>query len=305
MQIIESFLLILPEFVEDALIDSVSLVPFLFAIFVFIEIFENHFSKKISTFLKFSEKIGPVLGTLFAIIPQCGFSIVATLLYVRKFISIGTLISVYIATSDEAIPILIAKPDEFKTVGFLIIIKLVLAIISGYLVDFFIKTPIKKIENKTQEVEEEKEVENETGCCNHHLRENNWKNIIIHPIKHTFIIFLFIFVVCIALNYMFEIFTQEKIETLMLNNSLLQPILAGIFGLIPNCAVSVLITMMYLKGVLSFGSVIAGLSSGAGLGLIVLLKRNKNNKNTLLIIFILLLISILAGLFIEMFNKFI
>ena len=299
----EKILSLMPDFVSDALLDSLKLIPFLFVIFVFIEIFENQYSKKITSFLKFSEKIGPLIGALFAIIPQCGFSIVATLLYVRRFISLGTLLAVYIATSDEAIPILIANPNEIKTVGVLIAIKTVIAVISGYVIDFLIKMPVKKLENKSEEIEEEKEVENETGCCNHHFSQTDWKSFIIHPVKHTCLIFLFIFAVCIGLNYMFEIFTQEKIEAMMLNNSLLQPVFAGIFGLIPNCAVSVLLTMMYLKGVLSFGSVVAGLSSGAGLGLLVLLKRNNDNKNTALVISLLLGISIFAGILIELIKN--
>lgn len=299
---IEQVLNFIPDFVVDALKDSINLVPFLFVIFVFIEIFECKYSKKITTFLKFSEKIGPILGACCAIIPQCGFSIVATLLYVRKFISLGTLLAVYIATSDEAIPILIVKPEEIKTVGLLILIKLVLAIVSGYLIDLLIKSNIKKITNNNEAAEEEKEVETETGCCNHHFSEQNWKALLLHPIKHTCLIFLFILAVCIALNYMFEIFTQEKIEAIMLHHSLLQPVFAAVFGLIPNCAVSVFITMMYLKGVLSFGSVVAGLSSGAGLGLLVLLKRNNDVKNTALIISLLLLISILAGLLLELYH---
>lgn len=289
-----------PEFVEDAFKDSIALVPFLFVIFVFIEIFENYFSKKIVTIMKCSKKVGPIIAAAFAIIPQCGFSIIATLLYVRKFISLGTLISVYIATSDEAIPILIANPSEYKTVGLLIIVKSILAICSGYLIDFFIKPELKSFEFSETKQDEEI-VENEEGCCHHHLKESKFNALLIHPIKHTAIIFLFIFVVCICLNYMFEIFTQEKIEVLMLHKSLLQPVCAAIFGLIPNCAVSVFITMMYLKGVLSFGSVVAGLSSGAGLGLLVLLKRNKDIKNTATIIGLLLSISIVAGIVIELF----
>lgn len=302
MLILDKLLSFMPDFIADAVIDSIKLIPFLFVIFVFIEIFENNYSKKITTFLKFSEKIGPIAGALFAIIPQCGFSIVATLLYVRKFVSLGTLISVYIATSDEAIPILLANPNEIKTVGLLVAVKTVIAIIAGYITDFIFKSHLKKIENQTEEIAETKEVENEQGCCNHHLGGHSWIDILIHPVKHTAIIFLFILIVCIGLNYMFEIFTQEKIEAMMLHHSILQPVFAGIFGLIPNCAVSVLITLMYLKGVLSFGSVIAGLSSGAGLGLLVLLKRNKNHINTALVITLLLTISILAGLMIELFQ---
>ena len=286
---------IIPHFIWHALIDSLKLVPFLFVIFVFIEIFENYYSKKITFLLKYSKKIGPIIGAILATVPQCGFSIIASLLYIKNFLSLGTLISVYIATSDEAIPVLFAQPEQFKTVGVLICLKIFIAVLAGYIVDLIVKKPVAEITPEKQILHKER------GCCNHHFLEHNLSHIFIHPIKHTFLIFLFIFAVCIALNYIFEIFTQDKIESIMMTNSLLQPIFAGIFGLIPNCAVSVLITMMYLKGVLSFGSVIAGLSSGAGLGLIVLLKKNKDMKDTLKIISILLLISIFSGILIDIF----
>lgn len=284
-----------PEFIQDALIDSIKLIPFLFFIFVLIEIFENYFSKKITVLLKYSQKIGPILGALFAIVPQCGFSIVATLLYIKKFISTGTLIAVYIATSDEAIPILLAEPDKISIIVKIIAIKLILAIVTGYIIDFLLKSKIKipVQDNNSDDISHEK------GCCNHNISENKITAILYHPIKHTFFIFLFIFAVCIGLNYFFIKVPEEVIEKIMLQNSILQPIVAGIFGLIPNCAVSVLITLMFLKGVLSLGSTVSGLSSGAGLGLLVLLRKNKNHKNTALIISILLFVSIFAGIILQ------
>jgi hypothetical protein len=288
----------MPDFVIDALNDSIQLIPFLFIIFVIIELFENYYSKKIAQLLKYSEKIGPIVGAVFAILPQCGFSIVASLLYVKNFISVGTLISVYIATSDEAIPILLSKPQEFSTVIKIVIIKFLLAIIAGYLTDLFIKRKTTKIDVE----DAENEMAHEHGCCNHNLNEKKWKSVILHPIKHTLIIFCFIFGVCLLLNWAFEIFTQEKIETIMLHKSILQPVFAALFGLIPNCAVSVLLTMMYLKNVLSFGSVIAGLSSGAGLGLLILIKKNPDTKDTIKIISLLVFISIFIGILIQFYE---
>lgn len=291
----------IPEFIQDAFKDSINLVPFLFFIFVLIELFENYFSKKITVLLKFSQKIGPVLGAIFAIVPQCGFSIVASVLFIKKFISTGTLIAVYIATSDEAIPILLAEPDKFSTVIQIILIKLILAIVAGYLTDFLIKSKGKKLSLAESNVNLN-EIEHERGCCNHEISENKLFSLLLHPIKHTFWIFLFILAVCIALNFFFMSVPEEAIEKIMLQNSILQPVAAGVFGLIPNCAVSVLITMMFLKGAISFGSTIAGLSSGAGLGLLVLLRKNKDRKNTAMIIAILLSVSILAGIIIQLLN---
>ncbi|MGN0015147.1 MAG: putative manganese transporter [Candidatus Gastranaerophilaceae bacterium] len=285
----------IPEFAADAIADSINLLPFLFIIFVFIELFEHYFSKKIVSFLRYSKKIGPVIGAVCAIVPQCGFSIVASVLYVKRFISVGTLIAIYIATSDEAIPIIIAEPSGISEVLKIIAVKLFLAIFAGYLTDFIFK-PKSVLSN-----DDDIDAINEKGCCNHEISGHKILEILWHPVKHTFIIFLFILAVCLGLNYMFEIVPQTTIEKFLLQDSVLQPVAAGIFGLIPNCAVSVLITMMFLKGAISFGSVISGLSSSAGLGLLVLLRKNSEIKDTVLIISILLTVSIAAGILIQLF----
>lgn len=286
----------IPDFAADAIIDSLKLIPWLFVIFVFIEIFESYFSKKIHVILKYSQKVGPLIGACLAIIPQCGFSIVAAMLYVKKFISTGTLLAVFVATSDEAIPILFAYPNQIHTVGKIIVIKLVLAIIIGYITDFILKEHNKAADNGN-----ELNMDKEHGCCSHSLKINNIKELFIHPLKHTFWIFLFILIVCLVLNYLFETLGLENISKIMLNDTLFQPVLVGIFGLIPNCAVSVLVTMMYIKGAISFGSVIAGLSSGAGLGLLVLYKKNPNLKNSIFVTIILLIFSIASGILFEIF----
>lgn len=289
---------LIPDFAADAIIDSLKLIPWLFVIFVFIEIFESYFSKKIHLILKYSQKVGPLLGACLAIIPQCGFSIVAAMLYVKKFISTGTLLAVFVATSDEAIPILLAYPEQIHIVGKVIAIKLVLAVIIGYLTDFVLKE-----RNKSDFNENELNIEKEHGCCSHSLKINNLKELFIHPLKHTFWVFLFILSVCLALNYLFETLGLENISKIMLGNTVFQPVLVGIFGLIPNCAVSVLITMMYVKGAISFGSVIAGLSSGAGLGLLVLFKKNPNLKNSVFITLALLIFSVTAGILFQFICK--
>ena len=286
----------IPEFAQDAIKDSINLIPWLFIIFVFIEIFESYFSKKIHIILKYSQKVGPLVGTCLAIIPQCGFSIVAAMLYVKKFISTGTLLAVFVATSDEAIPILMAYPEQINIVGKIIAIKVLLAIIIGYSADFILRE-----HNKGDLKENEINIEKEHGCCSHSLKINNMKELFIHPLKHTFWIFLFILCVCLALNYLFETFGLENISKIMLHNTVFQPVLVGVFGLIPNCAVSVLITMMYIKGAISFGSVISGLSSGAGLGLLVLYKKNSSLKNSVFVTLVLLTFSIFAGILFQIF----
>ena len=244
----------LPDFLSDAVIDSTKLLPSLFIIFFLIEIFENYFARKIENIVLFSQKFGPILGACLATVPQCGFSVVMTTLFIKKYITLGTLIAVYIATSDEAIPILLTNPAQFFTVIKIVGIKLILAIIAGYFVDFIVKTKLDKCEDKCLPCEHIKAFEPEKGCCKHEINENKIKNIILHPIKHTFIIFCFIMVVCAILNYLFISLGNNFIDVVLGKNQIIQTAFFAIFGLIPNCAVSVLITMMYLKGSIAFSS---------------------------------------------------
>lgn len=291
----------LADFIKDAIIDSLNLVPFLFVIFFFIELFEIYFSKKIKNLPNHSKISGPFLGALTALVPQCGFSVIASTLYVKKLITRGTLIAVYISTSDEAIPVLLAHPDMASKIIPILFTKFILAIITGYLVDLILK-PISD-ENLNTDKNEGINI-NEQGCCKHEISNDKFKKriLILHPIKHTLNIFIFIFIVTLILNFIL-VKAQGHIEQIFLYNSPLQPIISAIIGLIPNCAISILITILYIQHAISFGSVIAGLSSSAGLGMLILLKKNEKLKDTILIISILFGISALAGLLLQtLFN---
>lgn len=291
----------LPEWFADAVCDSVHLIPFLFLIFLLIEIFENYFSHKIKNISSYSKKFGPVIGSILAGLPQCGFSVIATPLYINKVITRGTLIAIYVSTSDEAIPILLSHPEQFRVILPLLLIKICLGIFAGYLVDLIY--PQAEITAEKDGVTENVDSD-EVGCCAHHIHvtEHRKRELIFHPLKHTLNIFVMILVISIGLNFCFDSFGNDFIGKLLLNNTIFQPIIAAIIGLIPNCAVSVLITMLYISGVMSFASVIAGLSSGAGLGLIVLLKRNKDLKDSAKIIGFLLSISIISGIIISLIS---
>lgn len=284
------------DFVKDAIIDSINLVPFLFVIFFFIELFEIHFSKKVVHIPEYSKKIGPILGALTALVPQCGFSVIASTLYVRNLITKGTLIAVYISTSDEAIPVLLAHPEMIKEIVPIIFTKFILAILTGYGVDLIFK------QNKRTTSEGEY-VDIETkGCCHHEISNDRFKKriLILHPLRHTFNIFTFILLVSVILNWII-VASEGHIQQVFLYKSPFQPIISALVGLIPNCAISVLITMLYIEKAISFGSVIAGLSTGAGLGLIILLQKNSNIKDSLLIISVLTAVSMIAGLLLQIF----
>ena len=288
------------DYVADAICDSIHLVPFLFIIFLLIEIFENYFSDEIKNLSKGSKKLGPLVGAILAGIPQCGFSVIATPLYINKIITRGTLIAIYISTSDEAIPILLSTPSQFPVILPLLAIKICLGMFAGYLVDIIAPQKDLVTPESISEIDDE---EDEVGCCSHHVHNKHRKReLIFHPLKHTLSIFSMILVISLGLNFCFEIFGNDVINKILLNNSAFQPVIASLVGLIPNCAISVLLTMLYIGGILSFASVVAGLSSGAGLGLIVLLKRN-NLKDSLKIIAILLGISIITGLILFFMGK--
>lgn len=285
----------MPDWMCDAFIDSVHILPFLFLVFVFIELFEYFYADKINRFMKGSQKTGPLIGSIAAIIPQCGFSIIASTLYTRKLITRGTIVAIYLATSDEALPVLLSNPDKIYLVLPVIGIKLIVAIIAGYMIDFIFKSDINKNSNEPQTEDE--------GCCKHDIITTNKTNLWLHPLMHTINVFIFVLVITLILNFFIK---DETIIAFLGNTDLkfkiLEPVITGIIGLIPNCAVSIALTMMLIKGTISFGAAIAGLCSNAGLGLLVLLKKNDKFTDTILIISLLLIISIFSGLIIEFIN---
>lgn len=289
----------IPDFLKDALIDSLGLIPFLFVIFVFIEIIERYYTKKRHLFVFWIKKVGPLFGSLFASLPQCGFSVIASTVYTRRLLSRGTLVAVYLATSDEALPVLIANPQKASLILPIILIKIIIAIIVGYFVDLFIKYQAKEpdLTQKEECIE---------GCCHHHIvKEARKRDFWLHPLKHTLNIFIFIFLISVALAFVLSrTGSQEVLAKYCLMNSPLQPFLVALVGLIPNCAISVMLTMLFIKNTISFGSLIAGLCTSGGLGILVLLKRNQDKKDTAIILLILISVATILGLIFQYFNPF-
>lgn len=279
----------IPEFLQEAVAESINLIPYLFIIFLFIEIFENYFSEKIEKLSLSSRIWGPFIGSCLASIPQCGFSVIATMLYVKRFITLGTLIAVYLATSDEAIPILLVHPESFSIIGPVIAIKIIIGMAAGYIIDLIFKTEIK-------ESKEHIEV-HECGCCHNEIH-SQVTNLFIHPLKHSLNVFLFILIVNCCLDFAFS-FAGESMNSLFNVNKIFQIVLASFVGLIPNCATSVLIVMLYLKHVIVFGALIAGLSTNAGLGLLVLFQNDEDKKECFKVIGILLIVAIIVGIILQ------
>lgn len=284
----------LPDFLKDAMIDSISLIPFLFIIFVLIEIIERYYTKKRHLFVFWIKKVGPLFGSLLASLPQCGFSVIASTVYTRRLLTRGTLVAVYLATSDEAIPVLIANPQKAYIILPIILIKIIIAIIVGYIADWVITYNAKEpvIEHKHEEIE---------GCCHHHIvKAARKRDFWLHPLKHTLNIFLFIFIISVALAFLLSRSgSEEAFAKYCLMNSPLQPFMASLVGLIPNCAISVMLSILFIKNTISFGSLVAGLCTSGGLGILVLLRRNGDKKDTFIILSTLVIVGTIIGLILQ------
>jgi uncharacterized membrane protein YraQ (UPF0718 family) len=296
------------EILHHALIDTAKMLPFLFIIYVAIEYIEIKLGDNLITKVKKAGKIAPAAGALFGLVPQCGFSVMATVLYNKKVVTLGTLLAVYLSTSDEALPIILSQPDKLGVVAPLFLSKFIIAIVAGYLIDFIMSARAKSqvgaeicASSETVEDIHLDEID-EKGCCGHSCTSSkvSWKELLSHPIKHTVMVFIYLFIATIVLNSIIHYVGEDNLGQVLMSDSLFQPIFTSIFGLIPNCASSVVITEVFLKGGLSFGSVVAGLGSNAGLGLLILFKENKSVKDSLKVTALLVAISSIAGILIEL-----
>jgi len=277
-------------------IDTAKLIPIFLIVYLLIEFLEykNIFAFEKSKLLK--GKASPVMGSLFGSVPQCGFSVISSELYAKRRISVGALVAVFVATSDEALPIMIANYKSIPALIVLILTKIVLACIIGYIAMFLYSKIFKQTlasnslnENETSQ-HDEKHVH---ACCNHDLEDRHfdWK----HPIIHCLKISLYIFIFNLIFGSIIELVGEDNLTSFLSSSSALQPLLAVVIGFIPNCASSVVLTELYLMNGLSFGAIVAGLSVNAGIGLIVLLKENKNKKENLFIILSIAIPSLIFG----------
>ena len=269
------------DIIMDTLIDSLKLLPFLFLTFLLMEYLEHKMNNKTKERLQKSGKFGPIIGGILGAFPQCGFSSSATNLYATRIITLGTLISVYLSTSDEMLPILISERVDIRIIITILLIKIITGMIFGFLIDLVIRK--KKLEN----------YEIKDFCHEHHCDCEH--GILKSTIKHTFSILLFIAVISFILNIGFEYLGEELISKIFLKNNIFGPFMASLVGLIPNCGASVALTELYLANTISFAALIAGLLTSAGVGLLILFRVNKNIKENLSIVLLVYLIGVFVG----------
>ncbi len=262
-------------------------VPFLFLAYLLMEYIEHKASTKMENTVAKIGKFGPFVGTGLGLIPQCGFSASCSNLYATGLITEGTLIAVFIATSDEAIPLLLSKPEVTGDIWKFILVKIIFGIVIGFMVDLMLK--LLKIKKQPVELCKDCGCEEEGG-------------IFKPALKHTLKTALFIFIVSLVLGVVMEFVGEDILHRVLLTDNYAQPFIAGLLGLIPNCSVSVAMIELYSEGVLSFGATCAGLCSGAGIGLAVLFKTNKSFKENMRIVGILYATSALIGFFLMLFN---
>ncbi len=294
----------------DAVVDTLKLAPLLFIIYVIIEFVEIRFGNRLGSAMAKAGKAGPAIGAVTGIIPQCGISVVGTALYTQRLITIGTLFAVYITTSDEAIPIILSNPEAISTLGPILLTKLVIAILVGYLLDLAFRKRNKLVfahdehyaEGTDDASHHHETAFEEKGCCGHEPASEEQKltprTLLLHPLIHTLKVLGFIFAVTFILGLGFAYIGQDNIANFLADHLALQPILAGLIGLIPNCAASVAVTEFYLEGVITFGAAIAGLCASGGLGILVLV-REDSHKEAAAIIAGLFVIAVVCGLIIQ------
>ena len=279
----------------DALFDTFKVFVVVFIIYIIFSFIEGKITKSFENKKKFS----PLIGASIGLIPQCGFSIVTADLYKKKYVTLGTLIAVFIACSDEAIPIILSYPNKIYLIIPLLATKFIIAILSGYIIDFIAyKQEIKKHDNLNK-------IQIHSGCCHHdiedHDEESKIKKHLLHPLIHSLKISFYVLIVNLIFALIIYFLGENTIKNFLNQNIYLTPLFASIVGLIPNCATSVIITELFVTSSLSFGATIAGLCCNAGFGLIFLFKGKEISfKKVIAISFLLFAISQLFGYFILM-----
>ena len=260
---------------EHALEDSIPMLPFLFLAYLLIEWIERHHGERIESALAGGGRWGFVPGAALGCVPQCGFSALAANLYASRVITPGTLVAVFVATSDEAIPLLAAEPGMWGTLPGLVAGKVAAGIAAGFLLD----VPLRRVlpaglyggyAGHADQVDCHEEHEEHSG-------------VLLASLRHTAEIFVFILLFSFLLGLAFEWIGQDRLTDFLLAMGVFQPMAAALVGMIPNCAASVLLAQLYAQGAISFGSLFAGLCAGAGIGLAVLWRVNPSWKQNLFI----------------------
>lgn len=270
------------HFLEHVTKDTLKLVPFLFITYLVMEALEHKTGERTHAMVKKAGRLGPVVGALVGALPQCGFSTAASNLFAGRVITLGTLIAIYLSTSDEMLPIMISENIPVTTILGILGIKVLIGILAGLLIDVILSGR-KDEHNHIHEMCEEE---------NCHCERGIWYSAFVHTLHIT----LFIFLINLVMDLLIHSIGEEVLGQIILNKPVLGQVVAGLVGLIPNCASSVVITELFLEGTLSFGAMMSGLLVNAGVGVLVLFRVNKDKKENLKILGLLYVIGVIAGI---------
>lgn len=278
------------EVLLDTIIDGIKLFPFLFIAYCIMEYIEHKTSNKTKKIVEKSGKFGPLFGGILGVFPQCGFSAIASNLYAGRIITLGTLIAIFLSTSDEMLPILISQSVPISVILKILAIKLAIGVVAGFIIDLILRIINKNKENNIEKVSE---------ICEHEHCHCEEGSILKSALRHAVSIFTYILIISFILNTVIHIIGEDRLSGLILNKPILGPIIAGLIGLIPNCASSVILTELYLGNMINVATMIAGLLVGAGVGILILFKVNRNVKENVKIISLLYLIGVISGIIIQ------
>lgn len=272
--------------IMDGLIDTLKLLPYLLVTFLVLEFIEHKLSNKNKKILEKNKKLGPLFGGLLGALPQCGFSSMAANLFSARVITMGTVIAVFLSTSDEMLPILLSEKADIKLILGVVGFKVIVGIIIGFIIDLIYRNKEK------QEIKE---------LCEHDHCDCKHKNIIVSSLIHTLKIGLFVLIANLLINIIIYKVGEDTVSKILLSNNILTYFGASLIGLIPNCAGSVIITELYLAKLITLGTMLAGLLTGSGLGILLLFKTNKNIKENISILSIIYIVGIVIGIIVDLF----
>lgn len=272
----------------DTGIDSFKLLPFLFLTYLAMEWMEQLSGDRLQRKVSAAGKWGPLWGSVLGVVPQCGFSAAASSMYAGRVITLGTLTAVFLSTSDEMLPILISQEVSFSVIGRILGAKVVIGILSGFLVEYVFTGVMKKREG---DVKIHKICEHEHCNCR--------QGILSSAVKHTAKIFFYLFLISFLLNLVIGILGAERLVHVLSGAPVIGEMIAAMIGMIPNCASSVVITELYLQGIIGSGAMMAGLLCNAGVGMLVLFRLNQDKKESMRILFLIYLLGTVWGLLIR------
>lgn len=272
---------------EHTIEDSLFVLLVLFVTYSAMEYLEHHTEDKVRILVQRAGRTGPVIGALVGVVPQCGFSAAASNLYAGRVITMGTLIAIYLSTSDEMLPVMISAKAPVKTILGILLVKVLVGMAAGFVIDLFARNESTGHAAHIHELCEEEHCDCEKG-------------ILRSALKHTVQVGVFLLLVSFALNLVLESCGEDVLAGLLLNRPVAGPVVAGLVGFIPNCAASVVITELYLEGLIGTGSMLAGLLVGAGVGLLVLFRVNHRRAENVKIAGILYAIGVFTGIAAEL-----